>query len=95
MHVPMYTVAKNSNGKPSVELDFVLQNAKSGTAWSILCGPVSRGFSWKGSICFKSPLKKKYINMWEWRGVCTPCLKSCQRTEEIKAPRQGPFSYLG
>lgn len=49
----------------------------------------------KAASVSRSPLKEKYINMWEWRGVCTPGFKSCQRKEEIKAPRQAiQFSWL-
>lgn len=41
-------------------LDWIPQNAKSETARSALGGPASRGFSWKGNICFKSFEEKLY-----------------------------------
>lgn len=88
MFIPMYLVAKNSNGKTNISRIGFCSPKCSQKQHDLLSMEASRGFPYgKATSVLRSPLKKYYINMWERRVIYTPWLKELPEEVGNWAPK--------
>lgn len=88
MLIPMYTVAKNSNGKTNIRRIGFCSPKCSQKQHDLLSMEASRAFSYgKATSVLRSPLKENYINMWEQHVIYTPLLKELPEEVGNRAPK--------